>query len=120
MGFVLRARLILLAVLGLLVLLLSGSVRAQVPVCTFECPPQDLATRPLLAESTSASELFCRYQSVPSDFFCKYFLDTGLLKQDHDNGFCQLSVADRWLLINAVDPADIDVSAGLQTALSCL
>lgn len=38
----------------------------------------------------------------------------------HDNGFCQLSLADRWLLINTVDPADFDVSAALQTALSCL
>ena len=88
MGFVLRARLILLAVLGLLVLLLPGSVRAQVPVCTFECHPMDIAGRSLVAESTSASEIFCRYQSVPNDFFCKYFADTGLLKQDHDDGFC--------------------------------
>ena len=38
----------------------------------------------------------------------------------HDNGFCELSLADRWLLINAVDPGDVDVSAALQTALSCL
>ncbi|MDB4968499.1 MAG: hypothetical protein JWN44_4188 [Myxococcales bacterium] len=38
----------------------------------------------------------------------------------HDNGFCQLSSEDRWLLINTVDPADFNVSAALQTALSCL
>jgi hypothetical protein len=38
----------------------------------------------------------------------------------HDNGFCQLSLEDRWLLINTVDLADFNVSAALQTALSCL
>ena len=34
------------------------------------------------------TELFCRYETVPNDFFCKYFLATGLLEQDHDDGFC--------------------------------
>ncbi len=58
------------------------------PTCTFVCPPVDLAGRPLESHSNSNSQLFCRYQSVPNDFFCKYFLDTGLLKQDHDVGFC--------------------------------
>jgi hypothetical protein len=38
----------------------------------------------------------------------------------HDNGFCELPLSDRWLLINAVDPADFDVGAALGTALSCL
>jgi hypothetical protein len=38
----------------------------------------------------------------------------------HDNGFCELSLSDRWLLINTVDPADFDVSAALKTAFSCL
>jgi len=38
----------------------------------------------------------------------------------HDNGFCQLPTSDQWLLINTVDPADFDVSAALQTAVSCL
>jgi hypothetical protein len=55
---------------------------------SFVCPPVDLAGRPLEAESTSVNGLFCRYQTVPNDFFCIYFTDTGLLKQDHDNGFC--------------------------------
>jgi hypothetical protein len=54
----------------------------------FQCPPQDLAARPLLAHSTSPTEIFCRYQTIPNDFFCRYFADTGLLKQDHDDGFC--------------------------------
>ena len=54
----------------------------------FVCPPQDLGGRPLQAFNTSTGDLFCRYQSVPNDFFCRYFLDTGLLKQDHDDGFC--------------------------------
>jgi hypothetical protein len=58
------------------------------PSCVFVCPPQDLAGRSLLAHSNSASQLFCRHQTVPNDFFCKYFIDTGLLKQDHDDGFC--------------------------------
>jgi hypothetical protein len=38
----------------------------------------------------------------------------------HDNGFCALPLSDRWLLINTVDPADFNVSAAVQTALSCL
>ena len=38
----------------------------------------------------------------------------------HDNGFCELPLTDRWLLINSVDPADFDLSAAVQTALSCL
>ncbi|HEX6839449.1 MAG TPA: hypothetical protein VF334_22890 [Polyangia bacterium] len=38
----------------------------------------------------------------------------------HDNGFCELPATDQWLLINTVDPADFDVSAALQTAVSCL
>lgn len=38
----------------------------------------------------------------------------------HDNGFCALPATDQWLLINTVDPADLDLSAALQTALSCL
>lgn len=57
------------------------------PVCTFQCPPTDLAGRPLIDHSTT-TDLFCRYQAVPNDFYCKYFVDTGLLKQDHDSGFC--------------------------------
>jgi len=57
------------------------------PTCVFECPPVDLAGRSLLEHSTT-TELFCRYQAVPNDFFCKYFLNTGLLKQDADQGFC--------------------------------
>jgi hypothetical protein len=56
--------------------------------CQFECPPVDLATRPLQAHSTSPTQIFCRYQTIPNDFFCLYFADTGLLKQDHDDGFC--------------------------------
>jgi hypothetical protein len=38
----------------------------------------------------------------------------------HDNGFCQLPLSDRILLINTVDPADVDFMAALKTALSCL
>ena len=38
----------------------------------------------------------------------------------HDNGFCALPASDQWLLINTVDPADFDLSAALQTAVSCL
>jgi hypothetical protein len=38
----------------------------------------------------------------------------------HDNGFCQLPLSDRWLLVNTVDPADVDFMAALKTALSCL
>ena len=41
-----------------------------------------------MEHSASASELFCRSEKVPNDFFCKYFTDTGMLKQDHDDGHC--------------------------------
>jgi hypothetical protein len=37
----------------------------------------------------------------------------------HDNGFCELPLRDRALLISAVDPADLDLSAAFKTALSC-
>jgi hypothetical protein len=57
-------------------------------ISCFVCPPFDLAGRPVQEQSTSPTEIFCRYQSVPNDFFCKYFTNTGLLKQDHDQGFC--------------------------------
>jgi hypothetical protein len=63
-------------------------VNAANAAAGFVCPPADLAGRPLMAHSNSASQLFCRFQTIPNDFFCKYFLDTGLLKQDHDNGNC--------------------------------
>jgi hypothetical protein len=61
---------------------------SPVPVCEFACPPTDLALRPLIDWNDAESQLFCRFQTVPNDFFCKYFTDTGLLKQDHDQGFC--------------------------------
>jgi hypothetical protein len=61
---------------------------APTTTATFSCPPQDLRGRPVMEHSASASELFCRYEKVPNDFFCKYFSDTGMLKQDHDNGEC--------------------------------
>jgi len=54
----------------------------------FQCPPADLAGRPLLEQATSLGEIFCRYEVIPNDFFCRYFSDTGLLKEDHDAGFC--------------------------------
>ena len=57
-------------------------------VLGFTAPPTDLAGRPLQSTSDSASQIFARFQTIPNDFFCKYFSDTGLLKQDHDDGFC--------------------------------
>ena len=65
-----------------------NAAQSTPPSCVYECPPIDLAGRPLVSQNTSATQLFCRYQTVPNDFFCKYFLDTGLLKQDHDDGRC--------------------------------
>ena len=65
----------------------STTTTTSTPTCTFVCPPIDLAARPLISTSAT-TELFCRYQAVPNDYYCKYFLDTGLLKQDHDAGFC--------------------------------
>jgi cysteine-rich repeat protein len=71
---------------GFLGFLLPGSAHAQ--VCSFLCPSVDLASRSLQVSSSSGTEIFCRYQSVPNDFYCKYFTDTGLLKQDHDDSKC--------------------------------
>lgn len=65
----------------------TTTTTTSIPACQFECPPLDLAGRPLLS-SSATTEVFCRYQTVPNDFYCKYFIDTGLLKQDHDDGFC--------------------------------
>jgi len=48
----------------------------------------DEAEHTLLNHSNSASQLFCRYQTIPNDFFCKYYQSTGKLKQDHDEGNC--------------------------------
>jgi hypothetical protein len=73
--------------LALLILVTPGPARAGDGSLCFVCPPVDLAGRPLQSSNTS-TDLFCQYQIVPNDFFCRYFLDTGLLKQDHDNGFC--------------------------------
>jgi len=66
----------------------SGSSPSSVPVCGFNCPSKDKAGRSLVEHSQSSSELFCRYETIPNDFFCKYFRDTGLLKQDHDQSKC--------------------------------
>jgi hypothetical protein len=38
----------------------------------------------------------------------------------HDNGFCQLPLSDRWLLINTVDPADVELASAINTLASCL
>jgi hypothetical protein len=37
-----------------------------------------------------------------------------------DNGFCALPLSDKWMLLNTVDPADVDLAAALRTGLSCL
>jgi len=97
--------------LAALVVPILAQSPSGVPSCTFECPPEDLAGRPLILWNTDNAQLFCRYQTVPNDFFCKYFLvcpiflsfsailwmtlppppkDTGLQKQDHDDGECPL------------------------------
>ena len=83
MGFVLRARLILLAVLGLLVLILAGSVRALAGAAPqLCCPPQDQAGFPL-GETRPGPPLFCSYPAEPGDppdlFFCTYDPNTGVL-----------------------------------------
>jgi hypothetical protein len=36
-----------------------------------------------------------------------------------DNGFCALPLSDKWMLLNTVDPADVDLTAALKTGLSC-
>jgi len=66
----------------------SLQVPSNVPTVCFVCPVVDLAGRPLLVHNVDGGQLFCRYQSNPNDWFCKYFTNTGLLKQDHDDGSC--------------------------------
>jgi len=80
----------------LLITILPAFVNGQqpqpsvTPTC-FACPPVDLAGRLLIATSDSNSELKCSYETIPNDFFCKYFLNTGLRKQDKDDGKCPLT-----------------------------
>jgi len=87
---------IFLSVFHLVVLILPSSAWSSA-LC-FVCPPTDLAGRPLEVENDDATQIFCRYQTIPNDFFCKYFSDTGLLKQDQDDGFCapvaSISISD--------------------------
>ena len=58
-----------------------------VPTVVYLCPPTDLAGR-ALQSSNSTGGLTCIYQTTPNDYFCVYFSYDGLLKQDHDAGFC--------------------------------
>jgi hypothetical protein len=64
--------------LSALVSLSIQSAVSSLPNC-FVCPPEDLAGRTLEHHSNSASKLFCRYETVPNDCFCKYFMVTALL-----------------------------------------
>ena len=57
-----------------------------VSVC-FVCSSTNLAGWSLITQSIT-TDIFCRYEVVPNDFFCRYFLYTGLQKQDHDDGEC--------------------------------
>ena len=72
--FIMRSPLAFAFVLSTLVSLsIQSGVISPLPNC-FVCPFEDLDGRPLEQHSNSASELFCRYESIPNDFFCKYFL----------------------------------------------
>ena len=66
----------------------EATVSSQNTGLEFICPSEDLTARSLIAHSTPSGAISCTYQVVPNNFFCVYFSDTGLLKQDHDNGFC--------------------------------
>jgi hypothetical protein len=55
---------------------------SPVPICTYTCPPTDWAGRPLQEHSQSSSQLFCRYLTIPNDFFCKYDLVSFLFPFD--------------------------------------
>ena len=75
--------------LGVMAAALSGpAYAASRTTTTYVCPPHDMYGRPVLEHSVTASELFCRYEKVPNDYFCRYYTETGLLKQDHDDGNC--------------------------------
>ena len=95
MGRDLRAKLIATGVLGLLVLILPGSVRAAVPCM---CPPQDGLGFGLGVSDTSTDPIFCSYPAVagedPNDFFCTYDRSTGTLVTDNDAGLCTASAVD--------------------------
>ena len=66
----------------------KATVSGQSVGFEFICPPEDLTLRNLSTQSTSSTQISCTYETVPNNFFCVYFTDTGLLKQDHDDGFC--------------------------------
>ena len=87
MGLKFRAMLI---VMGLLVLMLPGPARANVPTCS--CPATDQAGFPLGDTDTGTNPIFCSYPAFPgenpNDFFCTYASDTGALVTDNDAGFC--------------------------------
>ncbi len=74
---------------GLLCLLLPGSVLAQ---SCFQCPSEDLAGFPLGTSDTSTDPIFCSYPAFsgenPGDFYCTYSAGTGSLVTDNDAGFC--------------------------------
>ena len=36
-----------------------------------------------------------------------------------DHGFCALPLSDKWMVLNTVDPADVDLTTALKTGLSC-
>jgi hypothetical protein len=85
------SRFIMLTVFTLfLAMLITPSVApipSQVP-CTYTCPATDLAGRPLITQVDNPGQILCRFETVPNDFFCKYFTSNGLLKQDHDDNEC--------------------------------
>jgi hypothetical protein len=66
----------------------KATVSGSVIAVSFTCPPVDLAGRSLGQHGTSGSTLACTYQTIPNNFYCQYFTDTGLLRADHDAGMC--------------------------------
>jgi hypothetical protein len=66
----------------------KATVSGSVVAVSFTCPPVDLVGRSLVQHGTSGSTLSCTYQTIPNNFYCQYFTDTGLLRLDHDDLEC--------------------------------
>jgi hypothetical protein len=88
-----------------------------------------LALRPRMSPAgqrflDAGRDCLMRYvdQSLPVDDACENVKTDALASHVacyRDNGFCALSLADKWLLLNTVEPADLDLVEALRTGLSC-
>src|SRR5262249_49261749 len=89
-----RPTLIATGALGLLVLIASGSARADAS-SSCSCPTQDKAGHPLVEELTAPGDsgVSCLYKTPSGDALCDYARRTGNLIGDSDSGSCPDSIS---------------------------